>query len=245
MQQTFHMEPRSGWGEGVYFLPKWDFTAVVAIHELPVSIDTLWLRLLGKGSAQAKAVQELMALPETQQYRLETLYHLAMLQVSLQIRQNICLMLIFYILVFQFQFQAITDNRFVFENTQLGRFAEYSVYVLPILSLLNSRLFQQSLWKITVNSVISFIVLLWMLGWLLLYWLFGDITLIRQTNTPEGQIIALYERKDSALLPGDGTWYCRYRIRQHRVFPGILRNEARLAKEVCRSRGGSIPPDLQ
>jgi predicted transposase YdaD len=46
-------------------------------------METITILLLGKGS-----IQELVTLPETQQYRLETLHHLAMLQVSLQIRQN-------------------------------------------------------------------------------------------------------------------------------------------------------------
>jgi hypothetical protein len=155
------------------------------------------------------------------------------------------LILIFYILVFQFQFQTTTDNRFVIENNQLRLFVEYSVYALPWLSLLNSYLFRQASWKRTMNAVVSFIMVWWMLIWLFFSWMVGNITLIRQTNAPEGQIIALYERKDFALLPGDGTWYCRYRIRQHRVFPGILRNETRLEQEVCSSSSGSIPPDLQ
>jgi hypothetical protein len=156
------------------------------------------------------------------------------------------LILIFYILVFQFQFQTTTDNRFVIENNQLRLFVEYSVYALPPLSFLNSFLFRQTSWKRTMSAVVSFIMVLWMLIWLFFSQMVGsDIALTRQTNAPEGQIIALYERKDFALLPGDGTWYCRYRIRQHRVFPGILRNEAQLEKEDCRSGRGSFPADLQ
>jgi hypothetical protein len=96
-----------------------------------------------------------------------------------------------------------------------------------------------------MSAVVSFIMVWWMLIWLFFSQMVGAIALIRQTNAPEGQIIALYERKDFALLPGDGTWYCRYRIRQHRVFPGILRNKARLEKEDCRSGRGSFPADLQ
>jgi hypothetical protein len=157
----------------------------------------------------------------------------------------LCLILIFYILVFQFQFQTTTDNRFVIENNQLRLFVEYSVYALPPLSFLNSFLFRQASWKRTMSAVVSFIMVWWMLIWLFFSWMFGNITLIHQTNAPEGQIIALYERKDFALLPGDGTWYCRYRIRQHRIFPGILRNEARLEKEDCRSGRESFPADLQ
>jgi hypothetical protein len=154
------------------------------------------------------------------------------------------LILIFYILVFQFQFQTGTDDRFVLENNQLRLFVEYSVYALPPLSFLNSFLFRKALWKRTVSAVASFIMVWWMLILLFISW-FVDVTLIRQTNNPDGQMIALYERKDSlSVTPGDNQ-RCRYRVRQHRVFPGILRNEARLEEEVCRFSGGSIPPHLQ
>lgn len=88
MKSDFCVVTKPEWGQGIYFLPKHDWTAVVAIHELPATIDTLWLRLLGKGGVQSKAVNELLALPETHRYRLETLRHLAVLQVNLQMRQN-------------------------------------------------------------------------------------------------------------------------------------------------------------
>jgi hypothetical protein len=88
MRQTFQMEPQPEWEEGVYFLPKHDFTAIVAIHQLPVSIDTLWIRLLGKEAVQANAVQELVALPQDYAYRRSTLRHLSILQVNLRMRQN-------------------------------------------------------------------------------------------------------------------------------------------------------------
>ncbi len=88
MKSDFCVVTKPEWGQGIYFLPKHDWTAVVAIHELPVNINTLWLRLLGKGSVQSNAVNELLALPEAYRYRLETLRHLAVLQVNLQMRQN-------------------------------------------------------------------------------------------------------------------------------------------------------------
>ncbi|NJM48968.1 MAG: hypothetical protein HC860_24720 [Alkalinema sp. RU_4_3] len=81
-------EPKPEWGEGIYFLPEDDCTAIVMIHELPVTIDTIWLRLLGRGSVQAEAVKQLLALPKDYRHRLETLDHLAMLRVNLQIRHN-------------------------------------------------------------------------------------------------------------------------------------------------------------
>jgi hypothetical protein len=88
IQRTFQMEQKPEWEDGIYFLPKHDLTAIVVIHQLPVTIDTLWIRLLGKGSVQANAVRELSALPEDYAYRRSTLRHLAILQVSLAMRQN-------------------------------------------------------------------------------------------------------------------------------------------------------------
>jgi predicted transposase/invertase (TIGR01784 family) len=58
------------------------------VHQLPVNIDTLWLRLMGRGKVQARAVQEVLALPEDYPYRLETLRHLTQLRLYLEMRQN-------------------------------------------------------------------------------------------------------------------------------------------------------------
>ena len=40
------------WEKGVYFLPSILKAGIVAIHQLPVNEDTLWLRVLGKGGTQ-------------------------------------------------------------------------------------------------------------------------------------------------------------------------------------------------
>jgi hypothetical protein len=87
-QTTFCMIKKPKWGKGIYFLPENDFTRIVVVHQLPVTLDTLWVRLLGREQVQAKAVQELLALPEDYPYRQETLLHLARLQVNLDMRQN-------------------------------------------------------------------------------------------------------------------------------------------------------------
>jgi hypothetical protein len=88
IQKAFCMVTKPKWGEGIYFLPKNDFTRIVVVHQLPITIDTLWVRLLGKGSVQANAVKELLALREDYPYREETQRHLSMLQVNLEMRQN-------------------------------------------------------------------------------------------------------------------------------------------------------------
>ncbi|BAY66799.1 hypothetical protein NIES22_69430 (plasmid) [Calothrix brevissima NIES-22] len=43
------------WTTGVYFLADSLRTAIVAINQLPVTSETLWLRLLGKGETQRQA----------------------------------------------------------------------------------------------------------------------------------------------------------------------------------------------
>ncbi|AUB43941.1 putative transposase YdaD (plasmid) [Nostoc flagelliforme CCNUN1] len=51
------------WSTGIYFLPNVFRIAIVAINQLPVTSETLWFRLLGRGKVQIQAVSELVALP--------------------------------------------------------------------------------------------------------------------------------------------------------------------------------------
>ena len=88
LQTRFTAKEQTTWGQGIYFLAPGDRTAIVAIHELPKTIDTLWLRLLGRGMVQREAVAELLALPKNHPYRQEAMKHLAILQVRLKARQN-------------------------------------------------------------------------------------------------------------------------------------------------------------
>jgi hypothetical protein len=57
------------WLAGVYFLPDSLRTAVVAINQLPLTLETLWLRILGKGETQRQAVSELLSLPQNNPLR--------------------------------------------------------------------------------------------------------------------------------------------------------------------------------
>ncbi|BAY66675.1 hypothetical protein NIES22_68190 (plasmid) [Calothrix brevissima NIES-22] len=57
------------WSAGVYFLADSLRTAIVAINQLPVTSETLWFRLLGRGTVQLQAVQELIALPSNNPLR--------------------------------------------------------------------------------------------------------------------------------------------------------------------------------
>lgn len=75
----FYAQPQDDWLEGIYFPPVGLFTGIVAIHQLPVTRETLWLRILGRGKVQTKAIQELKALPDGDSYRdsiLELVYGL-------------------------------------------------------------------------------------------------------------------------------------------------------------------------
>ena len=51
------------WMTGVYFFQECFRGAIIAINELPVTEETLWFRLLGRGTVQQLAVSELVALP--------------------------------------------------------------------------------------------------------------------------------------------------------------------------------------
>jgi hypothetical protein len=80
---------KSDWGKGVYFLPKHQRTAIVVIHQLPCTPETLWLRLLGRGKVQRQAIDELTALPANHPFQRVTLELLYSLQQNLSINQNI------------------------------------------------------------------------------------------------------------------------------------------------------------
>ncbi|NEP58300.1 MAG: hypothetical protein F6K31_15000 [Symploca sp. SIO2G7] len=64
---------------GIYVMPPALLTGLVVIDELPLSNQTLWLRLLGRGRVRHQAILELVALPAHHSLRsasLELLYNL-------------------------------------------------------------------------------------------------------------------------------------------------------------------------
>ncbi|MEG4804110.1 flagellar assembly protein H [Microcoleus sp. ARI1-B5] len=76
----FRAEPdEPNWMPGIYFLGESMRSAIVVIHQLPKTPETLWLRILGKGKVQERAVAELSALATDNPLRtnaLELLYRL-------------------------------------------------------------------------------------------------------------------------------------------------------------------------
>ncbi|MEG4918227.1 flagellar assembly protein H [Microcoleus sp. B7-D4] len=73
----------SNWLEGIYFFPEHWQGAIVVIHQLPETPETLWLRILGKGKVQQRAIAELSALATDDPLRMTALELLYRLQSNL------------------------------------------------------------------------------------------------------------------------------------------------------------------
>ena len=80
---------KSTWGTGVYILPEGLQTGIIIVHQLPVIPETLWFRLMGKGSVQQNAMTEIAALPIHHPYRNNALDLLLSYRVELEAKQNI------------------------------------------------------------------------------------------------------------------------------------------------------------
>ena len=80
---------KEGLEKGAYFFPNFLKAGIVAIHQLPVNEDTLWLRVLGKGGTQKRAVEELVELPERNPFRENLLEILANWRKNLELRDNL------------------------------------------------------------------------------------------------------------------------------------------------------------
>jgi hypothetical protein len=80
---------RNNWGEGIYFLAPSLRTTIIVIHQLPQTPETLWLRILGRGNVQARAINELELLPEENPFRVNALELLLNLRSTLADNQNL------------------------------------------------------------------------------------------------------------------------------------------------------------
>ncbi len=88
--EGFNAEPDvENWLPGIYFLGNSLRTAVVVIHQLPVIPETLWLRLLGKGRVQQRAIEEVKALDVNNPLRSKAIDLLANLKTTLELNQNL------------------------------------------------------------------------------------------------------------------------------------------------------------
>jgi len=76
------------WREGIYFCGEGFRTVLVAIHQLPQTAETLWLRLLGRGQVQIQAIEELRELPKNDPFRERILEVISNLIAILEVRQQ-------------------------------------------------------------------------------------------------------------------------------------------------------------
>lgn len=65
----FGGQEQRDWGTGIYFASAMYHSAIVALDELPLSQETLWLRILGRGETQVQAISEVLALPKADPQR--------------------------------------------------------------------------------------------------------------------------------------------------------------------------------
>jgi hypothetical protein len=77
------------WPRGVYFLPPAYKTAIISINQLPPTPETLWIRLLGKGKIQRKAISELIALPPEYPLRGNILALISIWRLNLESQANL------------------------------------------------------------------------------------------------------------------------------------------------------------
>jgi flagellar biosynthesis/type III secretory pathway protein FliH len=63
-------------------------TGLVVIHQLAETNETLWLRILGKGSVQSRAIDELEALPPNHPFKARTLELLYNLSRNLEVNNS-------------------------------------------------------------------------------------------------------------------------------------------------------------
>ncbi|MBW4613465.1 MAG: DUF4351 domain-containing protein [Desmonostoc vinosum HA7617-LM4] len=76
------------WLPGIHFLGETLRSAIIAIHQLPCIPETLWLRILGRGTVQQQAIDELEALPSNHPFQRATLELLYNLQQNLVMSQT-------------------------------------------------------------------------------------------------------------------------------------------------------------
>jgi transcription termination factor NusB len=82
---SFEAKPQAGDLPGVYHLPVGQLTTIVVIHQLPVTLETLWLRLLGRGRVLQQAVTEVLALHEGDSQRAAALQLLVSWKISIEV----------------------------------------------------------------------------------------------------------------------------------------------------------------
>jgi hypothetical protein len=76
-------------GKGIYSFPDSFRTRMLSIHQLPRTMDTIFLRILGRGKVQIEAINELFALPINHPLRDHAMTPLLNLHDSLTLSRNL------------------------------------------------------------------------------------------------------------------------------------------------------------
>lgn len=81
--------PDPEWGQGVYLLPTHFQAGIIVIHQLPRTPETLWFRLMGRGTVQENAISEVAELPANSPYKGNALDLFLSLKLELESKQSI------------------------------------------------------------------------------------------------------------------------------------------------------------
>jgi hypothetical protein len=84
----FKATENTHWPTGIYFLADYLNTAIVVIHQLPRTPETLWLRLLGRETVQRQAIDELKTLPSNYPFQKATIGLVYNLRKTLNINNS-------------------------------------------------------------------------------------------------------------------------------------------------------------
>jgi hypothetical protein len=89
LKSTHAIKGGEAWGKGIYLLSPNQNIGIVAIHQLPVNQETLWIRLLGRGRVQLKAIKQIAKLQIDSRYSQNVLELFSDLRLMLEIKQDI------------------------------------------------------------------------------------------------------------------------------------------------------------
>ncbi|MEM9539518.1 MAG: hypothetical protein AAGA60_08400 [Cyanobacteria bacterium P01_E01_bin.42] len=84
--ESFSFSRRDNWEQGVYFLGVAPKTALIAVNRLLETPETLWLRILGKGKIQERAILELVTLASNNPLRIHALEQVAVWRTNLSMQ---------------------------------------------------------------------------------------------------------------------------------------------------------------
>jgi hypothetical protein len=77
------------WCTGVYLAPKHYKMGIIVIHKLPVTLETMWLRLLGRDKVQAQAIDEVARLSVDSPERINALELFSNLKSNIEANQPV------------------------------------------------------------------------------------------------------------------------------------------------------------